>query len=80
MHGEGANAANTFRFRLGFGKPYTLPKLPAGPYRIVGRVGDVVLWDTRVVISPNAEATLDLSPENSPADPARTPLLGAGPG
>lgn len=80
LNGEGANAVNTFRFRLGFGKPYTLPRLPAGPYRVVGRVGDVVLWDTRVVISPNAETVLDLSPEYSSADPARTPLPGAGSG
>ena len=75
--GEGPNAANQFRFHIGLGKPYTMSRLPAGPYRVVGRVRDLVLWDTRVVIAPNAETVLDLTPQNSQVDPTRTPLPGA---
>jgi hypothetical protein len=48
--------------RIDLGRPYRVSGVPAGAYRLVGSVGEIVLWDERVVLDAGRETVLDLGP------------------
>jgi tetratricopeptide (TPR) repeat protein len=62
---DAENKDKSFRLRISLGRPYTMPQIPAGAYRVVGRSAGVKLWEARVVIAAGKDTALDLTEANS---------------
>lgn len=54
-----------FRKVVKLGQPYEFPEVPAGKYRLTGRVEDSVIWQESVAIDARQETVLDLTNANS---------------
>ncbi len=68
------NRGRLVQGRTRLGAPYSLPRVPAGAYRLMAQVGAMRLWDTRVTVEPDRELLLDLTPATSPVSPTEFPL------
>ena len=62
---DAENKDKRFSLRISLGRPYTMPQIPAGAYRVEGRSAGVKLWETRVVVAAGKDTALDLSEANS---------------
>lgn len=67
------NRGRLVQGRTRLGAPYSLPRVPAGSYRLMAQVGAVRLWDTRVTVAPDRELVLDLTPASSSVSPSEFP-------
>jgi TPR repeat len=62
---DAENKDKRFNLRISLGRPYTMPQIPAGAYRVVGQSAGVKLWEARVVVVAGKDTALDLTEANS---------------
>ncbi len=62
LHGmNGPARGERFTAQVALGEVYRFERLPAGSYRLIGRVGDQDLWDQTLDVEDGKEIALDLS-------------------
>ena len=71
---EGTTApATPLKLSIRLGSQYRFSKVPAGTYALVGQADGRDLWKRKVIVAPDVETTVDLTPETSLLGPDQFP-------
>jgi TPR repeat len=62
---DAGNKDKNFKLHISLGQPFSMPRIPAGAYRILGQSKGVTLWEERIIVAAGKDTTVNFSDANS---------------